>query len=1152
MLNRNVYAKDPGQHEIKNKGVAAVSDGTTPEELSTLRFELETFVCEGEYERGLKLILSEFLRNLNHSEQPGVWVSGFYGSGKSHLVKMLRALWVNTTFPEDGATARGLVNVPKDIDDLLKELDTAQRRAGGIHAASGTPGSGPADIRLALLAIVFKSVGLAEQYPLARFEMWLKSLNFYDRVRETVEAQGKSWHAELRNLYVSPVISGAVHQVYPDLAPSAQDVRDILRVQYPTVESVSNQEMVDAIRGALSVDGKFPLTLIALDEVQQYIGDDPQKSYAIQEVVETCSKSFGGKLMFVATGQTSLSGTPNLQKLTGRFNIKIELSDNDVDAVIRKVILAKKAETVEAIQQALDPNHGEISRHLEGTKIAPRDEDRSVLIADYPILPVRRRFWEKALRAVDHGGTSSQVRTQLKIVHDAIKETADLPLGHVVGGDFIFENIAPSLLQSKVLSGEVYDTIRRLHAGDEKDKLSARILSLIFLIGKLPRELNAADLGVRARPDTLADLLIENLHEGSAQLRRDIPPLLDALERAGHIMCINDEYRLQTRESSDWNNEFQNQYDQLMGAPQRLAQERIDLFRKEVDERTKTARQLTHGESKERRDLAIHFGTEAPADLRQKLYIWVRDGWEEEEKNFLADVQAAGNESPTIYVYVPRHAGDEIRRNLAVLRAATGTLQRKGTSHTAEGEEARGAIQTKVNTSQRQLTQLLDETFSQARVYLGGGREIANTSLQDAIRQAGQSTLSRLYPRFNDADQPGWAKVVERAQKGAEDSLQAVAHEGTIDKHPVTAAILKFIAGGKKGAEILKHFGEPPYGWTRDAIEGGLYALVATGHLRATDSGAKAVDAKKLERKQIAHTQFRMESVTINAAQRIHIRKLISELGISCASNEELSQLPTYLRKMRELAASAGGDAPLPERPSIPLLQELEALAGNELLAGVHANQESLRKFAADWQAQSTAIQNRIGQWQTLKRLLSHAAELSEATEVRNQADAILQQRLLLADPDPLPTLLGTLTQILRDALIRERDAYARDFAKGEERLKADVNWAKLDADGRHKIRQTNQITKIPEIQTGTTQDILQSLQGCSLSEWGHRRPALSGRFESALRDAATAVLPNPRFVQISRGTLNTHDEVDAWVERLRQQIKNELDAADGAPVVIQ
>src|SRR5712692_1758165 len=82
MKIRDVYEKDPTQNRLLNQGRAILAIGHSEPELRTLRFELTNFVCDGQYQEGLNRILSTYLTNLDQTEQPGVWVSGFYGSGK--------------------------------------------------------------------------------------------------------------------------------------------------------------------------------------------------------------------------------------------------------------------------------------------------------------------------------------------------------------------------------------------------------------------------------------------------------------------------------------------------------------------------------------------------------------------------------------------------------------------------------------------------------------------------------------------------------------------------------------------------------------------------------------------------------------------------------------------------------------------------------------------------------------------------------------------------------------------------------------------------------------------------------------------------------------------------------------------------------------
>ena len=217
MLNQEIYLVNPVSRKIVNEGVASVND----EQQRVLRYELDTFVCDGQYEKGLEHILEVYLKNLNQEQQPGVWVSGFFGSGKSHLVKMLAAFWTDRVF-DDGATARGIATLPESVKMNLRELTNAGKRFGGLHAALGTLGAGAGgSVRLSLLRIIFKSAGLPEQYPQARFVLWLQKEGIFDTVRAAVEKQGDNWAEELDNLYVSGVLHAAVAAAKPKLYDSA-------------------------------------------------------------------------------------------------------------------------------------------------------------------------------------------------------------------------------------------------------------------------------------------------------------------------------------------------------------------------------------------------------------------------------------------------------------------------------------------------------------------------------------------------------------------------------------------------------------------------------------------------------------------------------------------------------------------------------------------------------------------------------------------------------------------------------------------------------------------------------------------------------------------------------------------------------------------
>ena len=1142
MKNREIYQKDPSTQKLVNEGVASVNDEITSQALAVLRYELDTFVCDGQYEKGMEHILNTYLKNITQAQQPAVWVSGFYGSGKSHLVKMLRALWVDTVF-EDGATARGIASLPKSITDHFKELSVQGKRHGGLHASSGTLGAGASgSVRLALLRIVFKSVGLPEEYPVARFVMWLKHEGIYDDVRSAVEQNDFDWQEELDNFYVAEGLHEALVNIKPKLFSSPSTCVDTLNNLYPYVQDVSNDHMIKAIRQALSKEGKFPLTLIVLDEVQQYIGEDRQRSHDVQEAVEACCKNIGGKLLFIGTGQTAVTGTANLKKLEGRFTIRIELSDADVDAVIRKVILAKKPAAIATIDSIMQKNLGEVSRHLAGTTIGHRQDDIPFFSQDYPILPVRRRFWENALRVLDQTGTDSQLRNQLSMVHKVAQTNLDDPLGYVVPADYLYFDSADKLLQARILPRKVHEQTMKWLKGSEDQRLVGRACGLVFLMNKLAGSNN--EIGIKATIDTLADLMVEDITEGSSSLRNKLPGLLDKCEL---LMKVGDEYRIQTEESAAWNDEFLSQRSQLANEAHRVEAERDDRIRKKFAAIVGKL-SLAQGKSKVMRDISPVFDSQLPSDSNKKIYAWIRDGWSIDENSVRADARQAGNQSPAIFIFIPKRSADDLRHYLIEYKAASSTLDKRGVPNTPEGTEARAAMETTRKTAERKIDELLEEAFSGARVFQGGGNEIIGNNLQQMVIEAAGNALQRLYPQFSIADHTGWEKVYANAKKGAPDALKAVGFEDEPAKNPVCKAVLSLIAGGKKGTDIRSYFETSPFGWSKDSVDGGLQVLLVAGLIRIdkVNSSSKNLPAPtELERKLIGNTDFKVEATTVTTAQRIQIRKLLQKAGFQAKQGEEPVTVPLFLEKMKQLANNAGGAAPKPECPDTSAIDEIRLTTGNEQLLALYNKREELTICIDTWQELADKISKKLPPWQKLEGLLRHTVGLPDAEVYLTQAKQIEEQRLLLAEPDQITPLVNTVVQLLREELNTLDGHYSTQHKEGLKRLSQDSNWQQLEPEQKNNLLSDQLLmnNQWPDIKVQTTEDVLVTLEKISISHLKDRVVALPIRFEKVLQSAAEEMEPEVRFVHIPRRTLKTEEEIDTWLQEVKKQLSRALNA---------
>ena len=1147
MKNRDVYRQDPDRITLLNNGVAAMTDALDSNERQTLRFELEHFVCEGQYRNGLVRILETYVSHQGQPEQPAAWISGFFGSGKSHLAKMLHFLWTDYTFPDDGASARGLAQLPHDVRELLTEVSTIGRRGHGLHAAAGTLGTGTGDsVRLALLGVVFKSLGLPEGFPQARFCLWLQKNGIYDRVSAALEERGRNFRRELNDLYVSPLIARALLAADPSFADGEKEARQALRIQFPKPDDITNDEFITALQDALAPGGGMPGTVVILDEVQQYIGDDTSRSYVVQEIVEACSKRFGDRLLFVGTGQTALSGTPALQRLQGRFTVNVELSDHDVETVIRRVVLAKRPDRVNDVHSSLDASAGEIDRHLVGTRIAPRNEDKSILVDDYPLLPVRRRFWEHTLRAVDRAGMAGQLRTQLRIVYDAIRRTAENPVGTVVAADFLFDEISANLVQTGVLLREINEAIvKQRQDGTREGELKSRLCALVFLIRKLPRDAGV-DIGVRANVGTLADLLVENLKNDGAALRGCLPALLDELVNAGTLLKLDDEYSLQTRESSDWEAEFRNRRSRLTNDVARMATERATLLGEAVHKVVGSTR-LAHGASKEPRRLSLHFSADPPADGGGDVTVWVRDGWGARESSVFADARAAGADSPVIHVLVPRSQAEGLARLIADRGAARAALEYKGVPSTPEGIEARRGMETRLTEAENNLRAVVADLVGGAKVIQGGGNERFESSLPDKVREAAAASLVRLFHKFNDADDHRWPKVIERARAGAEHPLEALDFSDKTEEHSVCAAVLAFVGAGKRGREVRSHFSDPPYGWPRDAIDAALISLFGAGHLRATANGV-ALHPPQLDQAKVPSTDFRAESATIDTRQRLKLRRLFQTAGVDCKPNEEAAAAGGLLSHLDELALHAGGDAPLPECPDIRHLSEMKSLAGNEQLLAILDRHDVLAANVDGWTAAGTLAEERLPAFRRLEALLRHAESLDVAKEVKPQIEAIVAHRRLLDASDPVPGLGRSLVAALRTALVEAESRYHQTYEAERQRLEGTESWRTIEQENRDAILARLRIEKATKGAIGTEQEVLESADRISLDDWRTRTAALPQWFADARAEADRLVEPKTRHLKLESTTLRNPEDVKTWTRQTEQRL---LEAVEHGPIVI-
>jgi hypothetical protein len=1153
MTNRDVFAVDPTEGDIPNLGVAKVKNPESASDWATLEWELRSFVCEGEYERGLERILDQYLSHLNQPQQPAVWVSGFFGSGKSHLMRVLEFLWRDYNLPS-GASARSLASLPTAIQAHLRELSTAAKRVGGLWSAAGTLGSGAGgSVRLGFLGIILEAAGLPRQYAPAGLALWLKSEGLYEAAGAHVVEAGKVFLRELHNLYVSPVLAEALIHAGARFGDTPAAVSAALQHQFPTVDDISDDDLLATFEQVLrlqsNTDGKLPLTLVVLDEMQQYISEDSTKAEHVRQLVEACSSHFSSQVLVVATGQAALITTGTLKKLTDRFSVSVALSDTDVEAVVRKVVLRKKPDAISELEAVLGRYSGEIDSHLGGTRLEAKAADKVDIVADYPLLPTRRRFWERALRAMDKAGKAGVLRTQLKIVHEAARSVADKPLGNVIGGDFLFTSESASLQQSGVLLKEIDELIRSLDDGSADGRLKSRACALVFLIAQLPHD-GVGDTGVRATASVIADLLVEDLASDGARLHKDVPRVMEDLVEQGRAMKLGDEFHLQTEEGAEWTKVFNQHRATIRDDAARMSQLRHDWLQRSVDNELEGLK-LFQGKSKTPRKLERYWGDDEPSADGTSVPVWIRDEWAVSEARVRDAAGAAGNESPTVFVLLPKLDAEAIRDALASYAAAEDTINLRPEPQTDQGRQAKQGMQSRVSDGTRELGHLFGGVISKARVFQGGGNQLTTTTLREAVEIAGDHAMTRLFPKFGLADDPAWDKVVTKARDGAADSLTAVGWQGEVTANPVCKEVLTRTSGaGTKGGDLHQQLGTDVYGWPKYAIDGALLALLASGNIRAEQDGHPLDGPKQLLATQVGKTTFFKEDEPPTKHEQFAVRGILSEAKVLYTEGKEGAAISGLIERLTALAARAGGAPPLPEPPNTAHVAMLGMLSGNQQVRAVAEQAEQLRQNVADWTAAGDQRSGREAAWNVLDRLLGHASSLPIRDLVRTQRDAIDVGRHLLESPDPVEPLVDQLCDALRSELLAAAEETADAQTETLRELEASKEWQRVDDSERAALLASAGLAAAEAPQVGSQEDLLRSLDATPIAAWVERRQAIPAKVSAARAAAAKKLEPKAVALKVPSATIKHEAEVEPYVQELRALLLRHV-VENGETVII-
>jgi hypothetical protein len=308
------------------------------------------------------------------------------------------------------------------------------------------------------------------------------------------------------------------------------------------------------------------------------------------------------------------------------------------------------------------------------------------------------------------------------------------------------------------------------------------------------------------------------------------------------------------------------------------------------------------------------------------------------------------------------------------------------------------------------------------------------------------------------------------------------------------------------------------------------------------------LSAGQLDQAKISVTDFRAETTTLNAREKMKLRKLFHDAGVDCKPNEETTKAPIFLARLAELAGQAGGEPPMPARPVTAHLDTLRGFGGAEQLAEILKQHDVLAQQAKDWGKLEELSAKRRSAWDTLCTLLKYADAIQGAEELRKQADAVKSERRLLDASDPVPDIRKAAVQVLRAAVTAAHSEYEKTYKEQMATLTAGDNWKKLKAEQQKQKLASEGIDALPPLSVGTEADLIRTLEQTPVRAWKTRTDALIQEFARVAMAAAKLLEPKTQQIRLTSGTLKNEKDVKAWLAETEKDLLAKLKSG---PVVI-
>lgn len=799
------------------------------DDVSKVASEVDEYVMTSEIRSGLSRIVDAW--NQVDAPSNGVWIAGFFGSGKSHLLKMLSYLLGEqagsqpvTREDVERAVEQKVAGDETLIADLKRSLHTPTRAVlFNIDAKDdkSTRERGSAMIEV-FYKVYFEARGLySKDLGVGALERDLEDRGELARFREAYQEEaGHTWEVgRVNTVFSEALVSKALARLGHQVDQPFRSYREQL--------NLSAEAFAQDVASWLDRQGPHQRIAFFVDEVGQFIGDDSQLMLNLQTITEQLATHCPGRAWVFVTSQEELSGitaqmnerrSTDFSKIQGRFAIKVSLSTEEVTDVIARRLLTKSeqgTEELDTLWQRLGAGFPSMFRFPEGTKKYDNYLTRGSFVAKYPFVDYQFEMFTQAMRGLSDNdlftGRHSSVgaRSLLGVCQQIAQELTEDELGTVASFDRFYDGIAA------MLKSDVKDNIGRA-AQDSRtsDSFTMSVLKVLLLVRYVD--------SFQAYPRNIAVLLRRSLDQDATDLETRVERALRILSDQVYVQRQADgTYAYMTNEEKEVRREIR----QITVESREIA----DLLRTDIRKHVGTSATsfvypgtnrrmgvslFVDGRREQAEPLVISVST--PQSSLDEAGIRNESAYRHDTLSLGLDISSEILEDVRVFCqteeYVKRQAG-----------AASGLRKRIIMTHKEDNEQRR-----------RVIGEAVKDALMRASLFVAGEEVKTGTAKtpEDVIELGLTRLAQQVYPRIEEA------KPLANLKDGQIASFLRDQEDATLDVDPgvdIAQRLASECAQWVEQARVLngqnvfvknaiEYYGQAPFGWDKNAV----LAIVAT------------------------------------------------------------------------------------------------------------------------------------------------------------------------------------------------------------------------------------------------------------------------------------------------------------------------------------